>query len=367
VVLIVLCLGLQSGCEDQQPDLDARLGERSATAFLVTGDFQSTGVASALALPSLRLLRNVAAGVAGADPVVRAADGALYIVNRGEGNVTILDGADFTLQAQISTGASSNPQDVAVVGDQLYVPALDSPGVLVLDRRQPDGGVVATIDLSRLDPDGWPDCNSAYAVDGRLFVTCGRLDRQNRFRARGPGVVAVIDTATRQITSVIELEHPNPLGQLRRAPPGSEFAGDLLVSTVSFGEAFPAGCVERVAVAPTPRSAGCAVENEALGGYAAQYDHAPDGTLWLAVTRCVVDCDSRAPVADVMTLRAGSMQRFVAAPEQPIDLAVCPDGHVVVIGRRAGLQVYAPEGGLRTPEPITVSPPPSASGGLVCY
>ena len=68
----------------------------------------------------------MSAGAALGDPVLRYIDGKVYVINRfGSNNVTILDGKTLCSSIeQISTGANSNPQDVAVVGNKLYVPRI---------------------------------------------------------------------------------------------------------------------------------------------------------------------------------------------------------------------------------------------------
>ncbi|MCP5940153.1 hypothetical protein NL351_30005, partial [Klebsiella pneumoniae] len=80
-------------------------------------------------------------------------------------NVTVIDAATRAVKLQISTGANSNPQDAAVVGNKIFVPALGSKGVLVITRGS---NTLAEVDLSGLDTvDSKPDCNSAYAVGTR--------------------------------------------------------------------------------------------------------------------------------------------------------------------------------------------------------
>ena len=130
------------------------------------------GVISTVDVLTLLTHQNITAGVVGDDPVLRQFGNELYVVNRSDGNnVTILDATTFAVLDQIATGAGSNPQDVAVVGDKLYIPVLGGPGVLVVTRST---NAMSMIDLSADDPgDGLPDCNSVYAVSATnaWFVT----------------------------------------------------------------------------------------------------------------------------------------------------------------------------------------------------
>src|SRR5690606_37442985 len=119
--------------------------------------------------------QNAVAGVASTDPVVRRHGDRLYIINRfGADNVTVLDAGTLELVAQISTGPGSNPQDVAVDGDLLYVATMAGDGVAILDLTDPDAGVIDTIDLSPLDSaEDTPNCQTLALRGRHLMVACG--------------------------------------------------------------------------------------------------------------------------------------------------------------------------------------------------
>lgn len=327
----------------------------TATAFAVAGDFTGTGVASSIAVPSLEVTANAIAGVAADDTVVRYYGGRLYIINRlDHDNITIVDPAGPTLVSQISTGAGSNPQDVAVDGDTLYVAALGTAGVLVLDASNPTGGVVSTIDLSSLDvADGIPDCHSLYLVDGTLFVSCGLLDS---FVAAGPGAVAVIDTSDDSHTGTLRLSTNNPFGRFTLA--GTE----LLIATVpSFGD-LTQGCVEAISTGATPAATGCKIQHSATGGFvSAMAYHDGTGTLYLAVTEAF-GTDGALFSYRGDTLSSGSI---TPAAHIPGDVAVCPTGHVIYADG-GGYRVLDADGTELTTELLDIGLPP-VTGGVVCY
>jgi YVTN family beta-propeller protein len=336
-----------------------------ATAFVVAGDYMGTGVASTIALPERTVTENVVAGVASGDPVVRYQDGRIYITNRfGSDNVTVLDADDYSLIAQISTGAGSNPQDVAARGNTLYVAALNAPGILVLDLERPGDGVIQTIDLSALDAnDGIPDCGSVYLVEDTLYATCGLLQS---FAAVVPGKVAMVDATSNTFTGSVDLETRNPVSLLHAAPAGSALAGDLLVATVVFGE-LTTGCIERIRTGDTP-GAGCLIQNQVLGGYASDIAAGADDTLYIGLIR---GYDGSLPDAVMTSYDLGS-NTLRPAPLSPagqriFDVAWCPGD--ILLGADAesgGIRVYAADGSELTTAVLDVGLPPVANG-MVCY
>lgn len=348
-------------CGEASKAVDAD-GTADTRAFIVAGDYTSgMGLASTIAIPSLEVIRNVIAGVASDDPVLRLHDGRLYIVNRfGHDNITILDAASLSLIEQISTGPGTNPQDVAVRGETLYVAALAAPGILVIEN----GSVSGTIDLASLDPDGVPDCSSVYLVDELLFVTCGLL---RDFAPVGPGKVVVIDTSTSTVLTTFDLVNANPVGFLRQMPVTGALAGDLLISTVLFGEDLTTGCLERIGVGPAPASRGCLIENAALGGYATGYAYGPDDTIYVAVT---TGFDIDGTVARVMTydVETGMLGATAITPEEQrvFDLTRCPDGEWIFADARGGIRVYDADGQELTQDVLDIGLPPTGHG-MVCY
>ncbi len=365
--MLASCAAVLGACGDNlgAPGPDAGVPGPGATAFVVAGDYMGTGIASTIALPARTVAQNVIAGVASGDPVVRHHDGRIYIINRfGADNVTVLDAESHALIEQISTGAGSNPQDVAVRGSTLYVAALNAPGILVLDVTRPDDGVIQTIDLSALDPvDGLPDCSSVYLVEDTLYATCGLL--QN-FSPVGPGKVAIIDAAARTFTSSIDLETANPVGFLQPAPAGSALAGDLLVATVDYS-ALTTGCIEHIRTGDAP-SAGCLVQNQDLGGYANDIAAGAGDTLYIAILR---GYGAGGPDAVLTSYDLGTSQlrqtSISLAGQRVFDVAWCPGDLLLgADAERGGIRVYAADGSELTDDVLDIGLPP-VSNGTACY
>jgi len=337
-------------------------------AVIVAGDFTpgSPGVMSSLDLATTTVAQGVApTGAVGDDPIMRRFGSELFVVNRADGNnITILDAITFELVEQLATGAGSNPQDVAVVGNELYVPALGTSGVVVVERGT---GATRQIDLSALDPaDGVPDCASAFTVGDQVFVACGRLDN---FVAGGNGVVAVLDTADADAVTTFELQNPNPFGVFERMPLAA--GGDLVIPTVPAFSDFSTGCVERINLEGTPTSS-CAITNLTIGGLATRinFETTADATvMWMVSASFGIN----GAVGNVQGLDLDSDEHIPAitpATQVVVDFALCPGNEMVVADATMasnGLRVYGPDRTETTTAPLAVGLKPASSHGLSCY
>jgi DNA-binding beta-propeller fold protein YncE len=326
----------------------------NSTTYALGTDYETAGVLSRVRVPSLTVTPNLVAGVASSDPVLRAFGDRLYVVNRfGADNVTIVDRATEQLVAQLSTGAGSNPQDVAVKGDLLYVAALGVGAVLVLDAGDP-AAAPARIDLSAYDVDGNPDAGSVWLVGDRLFVTLSLFDAG--FDSRG-GKVVVIDTTTNAIEADFDLVHANPFSLLTPTPVDGALGGDLLVTTTDFAGT---GCIERIAT-EAPGSHGCLIEESALGGYASRLGASSDRVI------AAVNTSFTAAALHAVSAAGELSAAMTADTAKPTDVAVCPTGEVVVAdGNAGGLRVFDAAGAELSTAALDLGLPPVFANGLVC-
>jgi DNA-binding beta-propeller fold protein YncE len=363
VLLLAACGDDGSSPSHADAGLDA--GPASVRAVVVAGDFNvgSPGVLSVVDVESRTAMPNVGPAMAvDHDPVLRKHGDELFVVNRGLNNVTILDASSFSFVEQLSTGAGSNPQDVAVLGDRLFVATFMGKGLVAVRRGSAE---LTEIDLSADDPDGVPNCTSVYRVDDRLFVACELLDES--FAPRGPGKVYVVGATSLEVESTLTLSTANPINLLEQLPAGAPHAGDLVIGTITFSTG--AGCIERITTGEKPNAAGCLVDNKALGGYAARVGYRADaagGALWLVVSQPDFSTVVRTydPDADEVS------EPVSMAGQAPLDLAICPDGHVVVsdapFGGAGGVRIY--DGVTeKTTSPLSVGLNPTSVAGLACY
>ncbi len=349
---------------DAPPTVDSALPVSSAVA--VAGDYTPghPGILTTVDVDTDGVMQNAAPqGAVGDDPVLRESGNELFVVNRADGNnVTILDATTHALVEQLGTGAGSNPQDVAVLGNKLYVPALGTAGVVVLTRGS---NTTTTIDLGTPlgDPDGKPACVSAYVVGSQLFVACGLLDQN--FTPRGPGKVAIIDTATDTFVSAVTLPFENPQSFFTRSPTGSMFGGDLLIPTVPSFTDYSTGCIARVSAT----TASCAITNHDLGGFASRID-VTGNALWIAVGTYDASFMNQTGTLLPFDLKQGLLgTRHSSASELIVDLAACPDGSIVATDMAptsGGVRVYR-FGGEQTTTALAIGLTPAFGDALVCY
>ncbi len=322
------------------------------------------GIMSDLDVASLRVTQNIFAGVVGDDPYLRLYNGMLYVINRSDGdNVTIIDAASLTYVNQIATGPGSNPQDVAVVGDKLYVPALGTAGVVVLSQSA--GTMTTTIDLNAAtgETDGKPDCVSAFTVGTDVYVACDIYD-ETTFVPEGNGKIVVIDSTTDTVRTTITLNVPNPQNEFAQLPDG-----DLMIAAQEFTSATTEsqGCIVRITPGTTP-VATCQINNSDLNGLANHIalKPAPDPALWLAVASFDFSTGS---LSSWNVVNAQLTNTISAASEMIKDVTACPDGTVIAADGTTtapGFRVFS-----GTTETTTMALPfglpPGDGNGMVCY
>lgn len=356
-----------AGCGDNAPtDADESHCNGTCAVVVAPGMGGQAGILSKLDVDGLTVQPNLAAGVVGGDPILRRIGHTLYIINRDVNNVTMVDARTLELLDQVQIGDNSNPQDVAVVGDKLYVPALGTAGVVVVT---PGGGAPTTINLNPAlgNDDGKPDCVSAYAIGNDVYVACGLLAN---FNPTGNGKIAVIDAATDTVRTTIDMPVKNPQSLFVRSPLTSDFAGDLFIPTFELTPDFALttnGCVVRVTPGQSP-SASCAIQNADINGAAMHIDvlDGPAPLLALAVTSDFAD--GRLLVFDLQTMQLWNQP--ISAPTQVIsDVAACPNGKIIAADETGdgGLRVLTPSDGELTTSALPFGLPPGFGNDLVCY
>jgi hypothetical protein len=354
---------------DARGSADAPMADAQTTPRTIvvapSADFKTPpGIMSELDVASLHVTQNLAAGEVGADPFLRMYNGFLYVINRDAGdNITIVDANTLAFVSQIATGTSSNPQDVAVVGDKLYVPVLGGSGVAVLSQSQ--GTMTGTIDLNAAtgETDGIPDCVSAYTVGTDVYVACDVYNEQT-FAYESNGKIAVIDSTTDTVRTTITLDVENPQNEFEQLPDG-----DLVIAAepLDSGSDEMTGCVARITPGATPTQT-CQITNVDLAGTVNAMAVSPGANPVLYLSVSSFDFTS----FSLSTWNVGSAalaNNISPASEAITDVTTCPDGSVIVGDQTMaapGLRVYK-----GTTEVTTAALPfglaPGDGDGMACY
>jgi hypothetical protein len=321
----------------------------------VAGDFTTPpGVMSVLNTSTLAVQQNVAAAVVTDDPQLRHIGHELYVIDRDTNNITVLDDTTYTLIGQMATGAGTNPQDVAIVGDKLYVPALASKGVVIGTL----GGSTSVLDLTGAAAvnsiDTTPDCVGAYAVGTDVYVVCENLDESNGFTPRGPGVLIVIDSTTDTMRTKVMLPMQNPQGFIK------QMGANLIVASNDGA----AGCTTTIAPGATP-TATCLTQNTDLGGPPIAFDIS--GTkIWFAYAAS----DFSHQWARAYDTTTSSYAPNLTPDSQDIfDIAVCPNHKVAVTDGTTNANGFRLYNGTTeaTTSALAIGLKPAFANGLVCY
>ncbi len=336
-------------------------GDRAFCVTLGADYTNNVGSMAVVGLPSLTVLTNLLPDAVGGDPVIRTYGGNLYIVNRGSNNVTVVDLATFTVTQQFSTGASSNPQDIAIVGKYAYVTVqYGASQVQVWDLSQANPAApFAMIDLASDDPDGNPNANSIYAVSGTLYVTVDLLDSMSM--PEGPGEVVVIDSGTNTVSGTLTLNYADPYdfivadGTKLLVPTDGDFSGTT-------------GCLETIQTGVPSTIGPCYLENSTFGGTISATAVGADGSVYFAGSKFDANFNETAALYTIDP--SGALLPGVLTPptQLPTDIAWAPTNELVYPdGTAGGIRVYdlGSQHELTT-SALNIGLPPARTNAIVC-
>ncbi len=181
------------------------LGSNGIIMAMVAMDY-SVGALATFDLDSQTLTENIAS-VSG-DPVIIMDGGWLWQLNRYQYD-TLRKYDPENLQvpvAEVSLASdvgSSNPHDVAVCNDQLFVSLYGENRIPILDQTSLEQ--INDIDISEWsDADGTAEASSMVVVDDQLYVGLQRLDRNNGFEP-GTSVTLQIDCPSQRVINNWEM------------------------------------------------------------------------------------------------------------------------------------------------------------------
>ncbi|MCC6997587.1 MAG: hypothetical protein IT370_23420 [Deltaproteobacteria bacterium] len=338
------------------PSCDPTATAAPTKAIVVGTDFASPGTLASIDLTTRVATLNRA--TVGKDPIVRVFGTCVFVINRdSDSNIQVLRASDLALVKQYSTGAGSNPHDLAVVSaTKAYVARYNEAALLVVQPLT--GAQLGTVDLSSFDSGGPPEMESVVVVGGRALVSMERLD--GTFTPAGVGMVAVIDTATDQLLDTdastggvqgIALDKANPFGPMRVSNGGAWVAtvGDFSGST---------GCLQLVTANPAAAQA-CLVTDMTFGGTISGVTvGGSDGFAAVALSFTQGDIVKFA-------VSTGATTPFGTTTFNLVDVQQAPGGALWAADRAAtarGVRVFMPSGTQLTSAPIDIGKAPTTGG-----
>lgn len=296
------------------------------------------------------------------DAVANWYDGLLYVVNRaGADNIQVLDPSqDFQTIRQFSLGLGRNLQDIAFLPDgTAYVSCYDTAELLHVDPQT--GAILHIVSTAAFaDADGLPETSWLCIVDGRVFVTCQRLDRANWYSPVGDSYVLVLDAATRTWvdadptvpgTQGVATAATNPYTRLR-------LENDRLLVGCNGFYGMQDGGVDVIDLASLT-SLGLEMSEATLGGDIVDFLVGPDGHRWTIVADAVFVTHVKTYTVggNVVTVHSGTGYDHAG-------FAFDGDFQLFVADRRigaAGVRVFDAESGAQlTSGPLATGLPPAA-------
>lgn len=243
-------------------------------AFVLT-EGGGTGSYSVVDLQSQDTFTDIVLGGVHSDAApARFFNGRIYVVNRlGVDSIQIIDpqqGYTTPPGAELSVGNGLDPHDIAFVSaEKAYVSRFRSTALLIINPTTLTQ--IGEIELSALikpnDLDGSPEMDRLIVHNGKLYLTLEHLDRNASFTPLAEGEVAVIDTATDTIETVIQLNTSNPFSFLQF----SSALNRILVSTVGdFG--VDDGGIEAIDPTTNTVDPGFVIDEATIGGVITHFE-----------------------------------------------------------------------------------------------
>ncbi len=246
-------------------------------AFIVTTDY-TTGSFSTISMDNLTA--NINLGSIHGDSSARFTHNQLIILNRlSQDNVQILDLENgYSTIANHSVGTGTNPSDLLITSDNTaMITRLQASSILFMDLES--GEHTDELDLSTIaDQDGFAEPAAMFVrEDGKVLVTCQRLDQDNWFSPTDYSSLLLIDAEEKSITEEVHLSFTNPNTPIIQ----DQVTGDLLIGEIGHYGVMDGG-VERIDP-DTLQSKGIVITEEELGGDLIAMDIDSKGRLYMLV------------------------------------------------------------------------------------
>lgn len=216
-IMISLAAGM-TACDFVKHHQDTAL---PGNAIIATSDY-STGALATLDIEAKSSTAGIQKGSVDSDLLVRSYNGLVYVLNRTNNNIQLLD-KNFATTAQESTGSYSNPHDLVITGTKGYIALNGGSSIWVIDAVTLKK--TGEIDLSSYTPAGssTPGIDQLWfdSATGYLYVSAERFNAD--YSTIDYSDVIVIDTATDTVKKEIKLQWTASGTTINAANPYSKF------------------------------------------------------------------------------------------------------------------------------------------------
>jgi DNA-binding beta-propeller fold protein YncE len=293
----------------------------------------------------------------GTDVYVTSFGGLIYVLNRfGADTVQVIDPSDFSVVANFSVGAGSNPQDIFVrSSEKAYITRLDSQNdpdnqddILIVNPLT--GEFISSIDLKPYTSDqgdGLARAAQMARVGDRLFVLIQDLPANLLESANVPGRVLVLDMIDDSVIETIVLEGRNPSDIAYSSVSDKLYISDTGVFNNFVADpSDPYGGIE--AVNPdTMQTEGIVIDDADFGGYVFQVRLSEDRayTIVEGYKLASFDLESYEVLSESLYESAGFFLPDIAVDSQGRVLVTERDpvaSGIVVLDGESGEELFGP-------------------------
>ncbi len=258
---------------DVDPSNSGNITNTPATAVVVTADWQAgsgQAVAFDMTTPSAPSLISGYSTEISSDPAVKIYESNAYVINRyGFDNIQVLDIKNgLSTIGQYSTENGSNPHDIAFINQNKIYVTLHEPGfgdILVMNPN--NGETITTVSLSSYadnDQDA-ARADEILLVGTKAYVTLQNLGSLYTAPAYN-GKLAVLDTSTNAVSTVVTLDGRNPRTIQYDSATGKLYVS--LMGSLSWGDIQLTGGIDVLDISgSTPVNAdGLLIDDDSFGG-----------------------------------------------------------------------------------------------------
>ncbi len=213
---LLSCLLFLTNCSVDNPIKDSNeIKTDSINVIMTTSDY-SEGSLSLYTSSSNTIYKDILP--IHSDAVVKTDGSDIYILERYLKDVLVkIDGNSIDsngIEWELSLGAGSNPQDIAVLNNQkAYLSMLSANYLLIINPSTGDS--IGTISLSEYvaffgtdSAVGTPYAKSMVVHNSSLYIACQRLDAS--FAPADTSILLIVNTASDSVTGKINLINKNP-------------------------------------------------------------------------------------------------------------------------------------------------------------